>query len=205
MTNSQAHWQNVYQTKGEREVSWFQEDPAPSLELIARAGATGSSAIVDVGGGASRLVDVLLERGFQDVTVLDISAAALAATCNRLGRAAERATWIVGDMTIWRPEARYDIWHDRAAFHFLNTPEQQRAYAERLRQALKAGGHAVIGAFALDGPEKCSGLPVRRHSAESIAAVLGSGFALTDSRRHQHRTPWDSEQSFQFCTFARTE
>ena len=205
MTNSsrRAHWENVYETKGEREVSWFQESPAPSLDLIALTGATTSSAIVDIGGGASRLVDALLAEGHQDVTVLDLSAAALAAARERLGRDADRVKWIVADVTAWRPEARYDVWHDRAAFHFLNAPEEQAAYIERLRQGLKVGGYAIIGTFALDGPEKCSGLPVTRHSADTIGALLGSEFVLRDTRRHQHKTPWDSVQSFQFSTFLR--
>ena len=201
----QAHWEKVYQTKGEREVSWFQDDPVPSLALMALAGASEASAIIDIGGGASRLVDALLARKYQDITVLDLSGAALAAARERLGREAERARWIVADVTTWRPEATLDIWHDRAAFHFLNAPDEQAAYATRLRQALKVGGHAIIGTFALDGPEKCSGLPVTRHSPDSIAAVLGPGFALKDSRRHQHRTPWGSVQNFQFSTFVRTE
>jgi SAM-dependent methyltransferase len=200
----QAHWENVYQTKGEREVSWFQDAPVPSLELVALAGAEQASAIIDIGGGASRLVDALLARAYRNVTVLDLSGAALAAARELLGRDAERARWIVADITTWRPEAAYDIWHDRAAFHFLNAPDEQAAYAERLRQALKVGGHAIIGTFALDGPERCSGLPVTRHTPQSLAAVLGPGFSLQDSRRHQHRTPWDSVQNFQFSTFVRT-
>jgi SAM-dependent methyltransferase len=205
MTNSsrRAHWESVYESKGEREVSWFQENPAPSLDLIALAGATTLSAIVDIGGGASRLVDTLLTTGHQDVTVLDLSAAALAAAQERLGRDADRAKWIIADVTAWRPETRYDVWHDRAAFHFLNAPDEQAAYMEGLRQGLKVGGYAIIGTFALDGPEKCSGLPVTRHSADTIGALLGSGFALKDTRRHQHKTPWESVQSFQFSTFLR--
>ncbi|HEX9210993.1 MAG TPA: class I SAM-dependent methyltransferase [Bradyrhizobium sp.] len=205
MTNSsrRAHWENVYETKGEREVSWFQESPVPSLDLIALTGATTSSAIVDIGGGASRLVDALLAMGHQDVTVLDLSTAALAAARERLGRDADQVKWIVADVTGWRPETRYDVWHDRAAFHFLNAPEEQAAYIERLRQGLKVDGYAIIGTFAFDGPEKCSGLPVTRHSADTIGALLGSKFALRDARRHQHKTPWASVQNFQFSTFLR--
>ena len=203
-SSRQAHWENVYRAKGEREVSWFQDDPAPSLDLIDLVGATESSGILDIGGGASRLVDVLLARHHLNVTVLDLSAGALATARDRLGSQADRANWIVADITTWRPEATWDIWHDRAAFHFLNAPEEQAAYAARLGQALNVGGHAIIGTFALDGPETCSGLPVTRHSAESIAAVLGPGFALRDSRRHAHKTPWNSVQHFQFSTFVRT-
>ncbi|HVX76130.1 MAG TPA: class I SAM-dependent methyltransferase [Bradyrhizobium sp.] len=200
----QAHWENVYNTKGEREVSWFQESPEPSLELIGLAGAAPSSAIIDIGGGASRLVDVLLAQGYRDATVLDLSAAALAAARERLGRDADRAKWIVADVTVWRPPQHYDVWHDRAAFHFLTATEAQQAYVERLRQALKVGGHAIIGTFAPDGPEKCSGLPVQRHSAETVGMLLGAGFRLVDSRRHQHATPWQSVQNFQFSSFVRT-
>jgi len=203
MTNRRAHWETVYETKGEREVSWFQEDPAPSLELIALAGATASSAIVDIGGGASRLVDALLAKGYRNMTVLDLSSAALDAARTRLGRAADHVSWIVADVTTWQPPETYDIWHDRAAFHFLTAPDDQAAYIARVKQALKVGGHVIIGTFALDGPEKCSGLPVMRHSTESLAALLGPDFTPVDSRRHQHATPWQSVQNFQFSTFVR--
>jgi 2-polyprenyl-3-methyl-5-hydroxy-6-metoxy-1,4-benzoquinol methylase len=205
MTNPsrQAHWENVYETKGEREVSWFQESPAPSLELIALAGVMPSSAIIDVGGGASRLVDSLLAQGCRDVTVLDLSSAALATARERLGSNAGDVKWVVADVTTWRPSERYDVWHDRAAFHFLNAPEEQAAYVGRLRQALKAGGHAIIGTFALDGPDKCSGLPVTRHSADTIGGLLGPDFKLVDQRRHRHATPWQSAQNFQFSTFVK--
>jgi SAM-dependent methyltransferase len=202
-SSRQAHWENVYQTKGEREVSWFQESPAPSLELIALAGATPFSAIVDIGGGASRLVDSLLRQGYRDLTVLDLSCAALATARERLACDADRVKWVVADVTTWQPLEQYDIWHDRAAFHFLNAPEDRSAYGGHLRQALKPGGHAIIGTFALDGPEKCSGLPVTRHSAETIGELLGPDFKLLDERRHQHATPWQSVQNFQFSTFVK--
>jgi SAM-dependent methyltransferase len=199
----QAHWQNVYETKGEREVSWFQESPVPSLELIALAGATPTSAIVDIGGGASRLIDSLLAQGYQDLTVLDLSFAALATARDRLGDDADHVKWIVADVTTWQPSERYDVWHDRAAFHFLNAHEEQTAYVKCLRHALKIGGHAIIGTFAFDGPEKCSGLAVTRHSSETIGALLGPGFRLVESRRHDHVTPWQSVQNLQFSTFVR--
>lgn len=198
-----AHWQAVYESKGEREVSWFQESPSPSLELIALAGAGPTSSIVDIGGGASRLVDALLSAGYTDITVLDLSNAALVASQTRLGAASDSVDWIVADMTAWQPKRTYDVWHDRAAFHFLNAPEEQAAYVGCIRQAVKIGGHVIIGTFAVDGPEKCSGLPVTRHSADSVAALLGAGFKLTDHRRHQHATPWQSVQNFQFSSFVR--
>lgn len=197
------HWENVYSTKGETDVSWFQESPAPSVELIHLVQAKQSDAIVDVGGGASRLVDSLLAEGFSDVTVLDLAAAALDTARKRLGAKGGEVTWIAADATLWEPPRTYDIWHDRAAFHFLTDAAQQAAYIERLKRALKMGGHLIMGTFALDGPEKCSGLPVTRHNTESLASLLGSGFELIDTRRYDHSTPWASVQRFQFSTFRR--
>lgn len=195
------HWQGVYTTKREDGVSWFQETPTPSLELLALIHATIDSAIIDIGGGASRLVDALVGRGYRDMTVLDLSAAALAMAQARLAAQAQQVNWIVADVTDWKPERQYDIWHDRAAFHFLTEAADRQAYADRLRQALRPGGYAIIGTFAKDGPEMCSGLPVIRHDAESLAAILGAEFALVDSRRHEHITPWGTVQNFQFSTF----
>lgn len=197
----QAHWDNLYANKGEAEVSWFQETPAPSLELIALVGATRHSAIIDIGGGASRLVDRLIAEGYEDLTVLDLSGAALAAARARIGDRAWKAHWLVADATTWEPSRTYDVWHDRAAFHFLTRAADQAAYAERLRRALKRGGHAIIGTFAPDGPETCSGLPVARHDAASLGKVLGAGFVLVDARRREHVTPGGATQRFQFSTF----
>ena len=201
----QSHWEKVYATKGESEVSWFQETPVTSLELIRLAGAIRTSGIIDIGGGASRLADGLVSQGFEDVTVLDLSAAALASARSRMGDNANQVTWIAADVTIWEPSRTYDVWHDRAAFHFLTDPEDQAAYVARLRRALRPGGHAIIGTFAPDGPERCSGLAVSRHDAASLAAALGGGFELIDSRRHQHITPWGASQRFQFSTFRREQ
>jgi trans-aconitate methyltransferase len=199
----QAHWQKVYATKAETDVSWFQDTPAPSLELIAKVGATPASAIIDIGGGASRLVDHLLDRGFENVTVLDLSAAALDAAKTRLGDRSTKVHWIVADATAWAPSTTYDIWHDRAAFHFLTEAADRAAYLARLDQALKPGGHAIIATFAPDGPEKCSGLPVMRYDAESLGKALGPGFALIETLRHAHATPWGAAQAFQFSVFRR--
>ena len=197
------HWENVYASKGESEVSWFQETPTPSLELIALVGAVPGSAIVDIGGGASRLADCLVSRGYQDVTVLDLSAAALASARSRMGDKARQVTWIAADVTTWEPTRSYDVWHDRAAFHFLTDPSDKAAYIARLRRALRPGGHAIIGTFAPDGPERCSGLVVSRYDAGGLAATLGAGFELIDTRPHQHATPWGAAQKFQFSTFRR--
>jgi len=197
----QAHWEGVYTQKSESEVSWFQENPAPSIEMIEQVGATAASAIVDIGGGASRLVDNLIDRGFEDVTVLDLSEAALEAAKARLGSGAAQVHWIVADATVWEPLKAYDIWHDRAAFHFLTENGDRAAYVARLERALKVGGYAIIATFALDGPERCSGLSVVRYDPASLGEALGRSFQLVDTRRHAHATPWGTEQSFQFSVF----
>jgi SAM-dependent methyltransferase len=203
--NSHAHWESVYAAKGETQVSWFQESPQPSLQLIEAAGATLDSAIIDVGGGASRLVDTLVARGYADVTVLDLSEAALNAAQDRLGDKRKRVHWLAADATIWEPTRTYDIWHDRAAFHFLTDPNDRSAYFAGLRRGVGNNGHAIVGTFALDGPEKCSGLPVARYDAVRLSHALGEGFVLIDSRTHEHKTPWDSTQRFQFSTFRYTK
>ena len=199
----QAHWQNVYKEKGENQVSWFQERPTISLELIEAAGAKPNSAIIDIGGGASRLVDALIDKGYRDLTVLDLSASAVSIAKTRLGQSAALVKWIVADVTQWEPPGRYDLWHDRAAFHFLTEVSDRTAYIERLKNALPVGGHAIIGTFALDGPERCSGLPVVRYDAAQLALMLTPLFTLVDMRRHEHKTPWGAIQQFQFGVFRR--
>ena len=199
----QAHWQNVYLTKGERDVSWFEENPAISLDLIRATGVGFDAPIIDIGGGASRLVDALVSEGFHSVTVLDLSEKALVTSRDRLGSYAQCVNWIVADVTTWQPTQIYALWHDRAAFHFLTEPSDREAYAERLRKAVRPGGHVIIGTFALDGPERCSGLLVIRHDAASIGAILGQSFKLIETRRHDHRTPSGSVQHFQFSRFQR--
>jgi trans-aconitate methyltransferase len=194
----QAHWDAVYGTKGERDVSWFQESPAVSLDLIAATGAKADDPIVDIGGGASRLVDALLDRGFAAVTVLDLSDRALAAARARLGTRAAQVRWIVADVIAWEPAGTFAVWHDRAAFHFLTAAEDRAAYAQRVRNAVRPGGQVIIGTFAPDGPERCSGLPVMRHDAASIGEVLGPSFALIETRRDDHVTPMGTTQRFQF-------
>jgi SAM-dependent methyltransferase len=200
----QAHWENVYQTKGERDVSWFQERPEISLELIGATGANADSAMIDVGGGASRLIDALLNAGFANVTVLDLSEKALATSKARLGGRSAKVKWIGADVTAWEPSQSYDVWHDRAAFHFLTDPKDRAAYAARVLRTIRAGGHVIIGTFAPDGPERCSGLPVVRHDAASVGAALGPSFELVESRDHVHRTPAGAIQRFQFNRFRRS-
>jgi SAM-dependent methyltransferase len=197
----QAHWQNVYTTKGENEVSWFQERPSISLQFIESAGGGLDAAIVDIGGGASRLVDALLEAGYCNLTVLDLSEAALAASQKRIGPRAASVKWLTADVTTWQPLEQHDVWHDRAAFHFLTEEKDRQAYISRLKAALRNGGQAIIGTFAMNGPERCSGLPVMRYDAASLATLLGPDFRLLADRVEEHRTPWAASQIFQFSRF----
>lgn len=209
MTETRAdHWQNVYATKADDSVSWFEPSPVFSLQLIADSGSDRAS-VIDIGGGASRLVDALVADGLRHVAVLDLSVYALEIAKSRLaksrlGAAGDAVEWIVGDVTQWQPAGSYDIWHDRAAFHFLTAPEDQAAYARGLHAALNPGGIAIIGTFALDGPERCSGLAVTRHDAASVAAILGPDFALVSTHDYDHRTPSGTVQKFQFSRFRRT-
>ena len=166
-------------------------------------GATPRSAVIDIGGGASRFVDALVEMGFQAVTVLDLSEAAIAVAKARLGSRANKVKWVVADVTTWVPQQVYDLWHDRAAFHFLTEKHDRTSYVAHLSKAVKPGGHAIIATFAPDGPERCSGLPVVRYDAESLGWVLGDAFELIETRRHQHMTPRGSEQRYQFSVFRR--
>jgi ubiquinone/menaquinone biosynthesis C-methylase UbiE len=197
----QAHWQNLYLTKAENEVSWFQATPAISLEMIDAAGIDTDSAIIDVGGGSSRLVDSLVGRGYRNVTVLDLSEAALSVAKTRLGDNARAVEWIVADTTRWKSGGKFDLWHDPAAFQFLTEDRDRSAYISRLKEALRTGGTAIIASFSLEGPEKCSGLPVQRYDAASLGEVLGSAFRLMEARDHEHHTPWGSVQRFQFSRF----
>ncbi|WP_348063341.1 class I SAM-dependent methyltransferase [Devosia sp.] len=201
-TERTSHWDSVYSTKGENEVSWFEVSPELSMALLAEAGATPASAIIDIGGGASRLVDTLIAAGQAHVSVLDLSASALDLARTRMP-ATDRVEWIMSDVTTWHPTRVYDIWHDRAAFHFLTAQADQKKYTEVMTQALAEGGKAVIGTFAPDGPEKCSGLEIARHDAGSLQAIFGTGFKLLATRRHDHTTPWGTVQKFQFSTFAK--
>lgn len=194
----QAHWQETYASKGEAGVSWFEARPETSLSILAEIQATRDSALIDVGGGASHLVDALLAAHWSALTVLDISSVALDIAKARLGEASSRVQWIAADITQWQPARLYDIWHDRAVFHFLIEPGDRAAYADRLRRAVRHGGHAIIATFAPEGPQRCSGLPVMRYDAHSLAREIGPPFALVGERGHIHHTPFGAAQSFQF-------
>lgn len=197
----QAHWQGVYSSKDETSVSWFQERPATSIQLIGGCSQPGAS-IVDVGGGASRLVDHLIDTGYR-VTVLDIAEAALAKPRSRLGARASEVDWVNSDVTKWRSMNQFDVWHDRAVFHFLTDEQDRRAYADTMAAAVKAGGHAVVGTFALNGPEQCSGLPVCRYDPKGLAAEFAPDFALIDELTEEHLTPGGNVQRFQFSVLRR--
>ncbi|MFA7429878.1 MAG: methyltransferase domain-containing protein [Rhodospirillaceae bacterium] len=203
MTSRHDHWQTVYSTKSDTAVSWFQERPETSLELVTAGGLPLDARIIDVGGGASRLVDALLDAGYSALTVLDIAPAALDAARARLGARADAVQWVAADITAWSPTTPFDAWHDRAVFHFLTDAADRAAYRAALTAGIRRGGRVIIGTFAPDGPEKCSGLPVMRYTPELLAAELGDNFALLDARQEDHATPSGAIQHFQFSVFAR--
>jgi 2-polyprenyl-3-methyl-5-hydroxy-6-metoxy-1,4-benzoquinol methylase len=197
------HWTRVYEQKAPSAVSWFQPEPEPSLCALDHFGARPSNSLIDVGGGASNLVDALLRRGWTDLTILDIAAPALQAARERLGRDAQKVDWEVADVTEWKPSRQYDVWHDRAVFHFLTEEPQRAAYRRALLGALVPRGLLIIATFALDGPEKCSGLPVQRYGPESLARAIGDEFEPIESWHEEHVTPWGATQSFNWCGFRR--
>lgn len=200
MAESPDGWDDVYQSKAEADTSWFEERPQVSLDLIAATGAASDAAIVDVGAGSSRLVDCLLEQGFRRITVLDLSETALAMARARLPEDAPVA-WLAGNVLHWQPTERFDIWHDRAAFHFLTETADQDAYLRVMALALAPGGHVIIGTFAPDGPASCRGLPVARYDAALLSERLGASYWLVRSLNHEHHTPWGSVQRFHFGLF----
>lgn len=197
----QEHWNRVYTTKSDEELSWFESVPAASIRMLKAAGLTSESCVLDVGGGDSRLVDYLLSEGLRCIAVLDVSGAALQRAKSRMCSQADHLTWIESDVTGPWSLRPIDIWHDRAVFHFLIEAAARMRYRERLVNVLKPGGSAVIATFAPDGPEKCSGLPVARYSPEALAAELGPELCLIDSQPFLHKTPWGINQSFQYSRF----
>ena len=197
------HWDTVYATKGEHDVSWFEASPVVSLQLIEAAGLADQTCVLDVGGGESRLVDALLARGVTCIAVLDVAREALVRAQARLGDKARDVDWIQADVTGAWSWKEVDIWHDRAVFHFLTERADRDSYKARLAKMLKPGGSAILATFAPDGPEKCSGLSVARYSPETLSSELGDGFVLVDSRRHTHTTPWGALQAFQYSRFVR--
>src|SRR5690242_5632249 len=198
--NPQEHWEGIYSTKAPDQVSWFRPHLERSLALIARAAATRQSAIIDVGGGASTLVDDLIGRGYTNITVLEISQIAIDIARKRLGAASEAVSWICGDVTQNAlPEYAYDVWHDRAVFHFLTRPEDRLAYVRNVLAAVNSGGHVIVSTFGPEGPKKCSGLDVMRYDAESLHEQFGQRFQLIESSKELHQTPFGTTQEFLYC------
>ena len=197
---TKEHWENVYSTKAADEVSWFQEHAGLSLQIIRDSALAPDGRIIDVGGGASTLVDDLLSAGFSKITVLDLSAAALAKAKARLGSRAASVQWLEANiLDVTLPASTYDVWHDRAVFHFLTSESERHRYVEQVLHAVKPGGLVIVATFAEDGPEKCSGLPVMRYSADGVHAEFGNTFELLGSQRESHLTPTGKEQKFVYC------
>ncbi|MFU8806302.1 MAG: class I SAM-dependent methyltransferase [Bradymonadaceae bacterium] len=200
--SDQNHWQRVYEEKSADAVSWYQERPALSLELIKKVWSGPGMKLVDIGGGASTLVDHLLEEGGFEVTVVDLAEAALETSRRRLGERAEDVQWLAADLTKPLPlNDVFDIWHDRAVFHFMVEAADRQAYLANLRRHLRPGGVAILATFGSDGPERCSGLAVRRYEPDELAMVLGDDFELIETRSEVHQTPWGSGQSFRYVVF----
>ncbi len=200
MMASPDHWERIYRAKGSSELSWYQPEARISLDLIRRAAPDADTPVLDVGGGASVLVDDLLDAGYRNVTVLDLASSALAIARRRLGERGRLVSWIRGDvLTAPLAAGAYRVWHDRAVFHFLLDPADRARYVEQSRRAVRPGGHLIVASFSPEGPLRCSGLDVARYSPEAMHAEFGRGFRLLDSEREEHRTPSGVVQSFVYC------
>mgnify|MGYP001812202937 CR=1 FL=1 len=195
------HWETVYETKNPNQVGWTQETPRISLEFIHSFGLKKTAKIIDVGGGDSKLVDYLLEEGFENVTVLDISAKSLEKAKNRLGKKANKVNWIVSDISEFEPKMIYDVWHDRATFHFLTTRSEIKQYVDTARKFVK--GFITIGTFSENGPKKCSGLEIKQYNEKELTTELENGFKKLKCVTYDHITPFDTKQNFLFCSFKR--
>lgn len=195
-----THWDKVYATKAPESVSWYRAQLETSLALIERAAVARSASIIDIGGGESTLVDDLLLRGYKTLNVLDVSPTAIEVTKKRLGTAAKQVRWLVGDIVEIELEPHaYDLWHDRAVFHFLTTPERRLAYVRQVTRAVRPGGHVIVSTFGPEGPTKCSGLDVMRYDAESLHGEFGGHFRLVESSKELHETPFGTTQQFLYC------
>lgn len=202
---SAEHWKHVYERREPNQVSWFEASPATSLRWIERTGVAADAAILDAGGGASALAGELARRGYTDITVAEISPGAVERARAALGETAERITWIEADLRTHAFARRYDLWHDRAVFHFMVEAADRDAYMGTMAAAVRPGGHLVLATFGPDGPTECSGLPVRRYGADALAALLADRFLLIDSELTEHRTPSGSTQQFTFALFERLD
>jgi cyclopropane fatty-acyl-phospholipid synthase-like methyltransferase len=193
------HWETVYETKNPNQVSWTQENPKTSLNFIHSFNTNKNAKIIDIGGGDSKLVDFLLDEGFQNITVLDISQKAIEKAQLRLGEKAKKVNWIVSNITDFKPTTQYDIWHDRAAFHFLTSQEQINKYLEIVKNAVSE--HLIMGTFSENGPLKCSGLEIKQYSKETITELFQNEFQVLECFTEDHLTPFDTTQNFIFCSF----
>ena len=205
MSERKDHWEKVYRDKSPLAVSWYQREPGLSLSLIARAGLPPDAPIIDIGGGASTLVDRLCDAGYTDVSVLDVSAGALAHSKSRLGRKGNAVHWYEEDVTCFKPPRRFALWHDRAVFHFLTGSVDRKNYIDVLKQALEPGGHLVMLTFAIDGPVKCSGLDIVQYDADKLSAELGGDFELVETGQEVHVTPAGNQQKFAYFRFLHTQ
>jgi 2-polyprenyl-3-methyl-5-hydroxy-6-metoxy-1,4-benzoquinol methylase len=204
MIPNKDHWENIYQTKKTEELSWSEEVPETSLAFIRSFQLPKTARIIDIGGGDSKLVDCLLNEGFEQITVLDISENSIKRAKIRLGKKGEKINWIVQDITTFRSDIQFDCWHDRAAFHFLTKTDQINKYVSIARHHIRPGGFAVIGTFSENGPEKCSGLPVTQYNQEALILAFSNGFEKIKCIEHDHQTPFKTKQSFLFCSFIRS-
>jgi ubiquinone/menaquinone biosynthesis C-methylase UbiE len=206
MSDQTTHWDKVYGGRPDDTLSWFVRLPALSLALIESCGIGRDAAVIDIGGGASTLTDALLQQGYSDLWLLDISATALAVSRRRLGADAERIRWVESDVVhADLPESRFDLWHDRAVFHFFVDPAERKAYVKTALRAVKPGGSLIMATFAEDGPEQCSGLPVARYDADSLAAQFGDACELLATEKEAHRTPAGKVQQFRYCVLRRRD
>ncbi len=202
-TGKSIHWERVYETKLPKAVSWFQTEPTISIQLVQNTGVKKMGPIIDVGGGTSRLVDCLQSLGYEDLTVLDISSAAIALSRERLGDASVRVAWHVTDITAFKPPQSYSLWHDRAVFHFLTKRAEQQKYVEVLKRSVPSGGHVIIATFSIGGPERCSGLEIVQYDAPILLDSLGDGFQLVEEVAEIHITPQEREQKFTYFRLIR--
>jgi 2-polyprenyl-3-methyl-5-hydroxy-6-metoxy-1,4-benzoquinol methylase len=201
--NRKTHWENIYQSKAATEVSWYQPTPETSLGFLSESNLPATAKIIDIGGGDSFLVDNLLDRGYHDITVLDISETAIQRAKQRLGERAGKVKWIVADVTDFKPTEQYDFWHDRAAFHFLTQPDEISGYINTVNQFINLGGILVIGTFSERGPDKCSGIEIRKYSETDLTQLLTSNFERVKCITTDHKTPFGTIQNFTFCSFRR--
>ena len=203
MKPTKDHWKDIYNKKTPNELSWFQKQPTKSLEFIEASGLNKDASIIDVGGGESTLVDYLLDEGYRNISVLDISSEALEYDKKRLGERASQIEWLETDVRTFQPKRMYKLWHDRAVFHFLTLEKDRQSYLQTLTKALSPGGTLIIASFTIGGPKKCSNLEVVQYDAESLSLFLGKSFELKETETESHQTPWNTEQNFIYCRFQR--